>query len=527
MRMKRSPTRHLTLAGVILAALIVALTPSTLAAAAGPIWLPAAQATHASFDNLQPVVATYRDHAYILTSRSSGGDALGVYFSTNESGTWTTRQLSPKGPPSSVQDFRTTLAVDTATRKLYAAWVYSRSGHETLGVWTRDPSGAWSGPVDIATSEVFLGPPSIIAAGGKIYVAYAQGADPSTASCHKERGDVFVASYDGTAWSTAQDLTNCVARDYLQDFHDAKIAADESGRLYLVVGGWDRTGQLWYLENIAGSWSRPASLVRGWNDTGPGGVDRGDYYSIAASNGTAYVAYAAKGRPPTPSSYGYREIVLATRSPGGSWAVRQLTSDPHHCSKYAPWVAATGGRIAIAYVFDFGENCYSSPPTNADAGVHMLTGASNALQEAPRTPNLSNTCGRPALSVDGNVFRLAALCRRAGDQHDDVYYTPQFFDIVGPTITRLAVPSTATAPGVPLSWAAQDPTPGSGVAYYEVQVKEDSGAGAFRDIVAAPRSTRLTYTETHAGRRYTFRVRARDRVNNWGSWRFASTSASS
>ncbi len=365
--MKRSPIHHLTIAGALLAALCVALAPITPAAAAGPIWLPVARATHASFNNLEPVVATYRDHAYVLSSRQDGGDTRGVYFSTNESGTWTTRQISPKGPPSSVQNFRTALAVDTATRKLYAVWVHAHpsDGKEALGVWTRDPSGAWSGPVDIATAGLFLGPPSIVTAGGKVYVAYAAGADPSAAPCHNERGDVFVASYDGSAWSAARDLTNCVARAYLQDFYTPKIAADESGRLYLVARGWDRTGQLWYLENTAGSWSRPASLVRGWNP-----VDGGwDNYSIAASNGTAYVVYAAKGQPPTPSSYGYREIVLATRPPGGSWAMRQLTSDPHHCPKYAPSVAATGGRLAIAYVFDFGDNCYvsDSPHTNAGA----------------------------------------------------------------------------------------------------------------------------------------------------------------
>jgi len=66
--MKRSPIPCLTLAGAILAALVVALAPSAPAAATGPIWLPAERATHASFNNLQLIVATYRDHAYVLSA---------------------------------------------------------------------------------------------------------------------------------------------------------------------------------------------------------------------------------------------------------------------------------------------------------------------------------------------------------------------------------------------------------------------------------------------------------------------------
>jgi hypothetical protein len=118
------------------------------------------------------------------------------------------------------------------------------------------------------------------------------------------------------------------------------------------------------------------------------------------------------------------------------------------------------------------------------------------------------------------------VCGGAGgnaNAHGDLYYMPEFLDVVGPTITQFVVPATATPPSVLLRWSAQDPTPGSGVADYELQVSDNGGPE--QTVVAATRSSFLAYTHLVAGRRYTFRLRAQDRVNNWGGWVSASTRA--
>jgi hypothetical protein len=63
---------------------------------------------------------------------------------------------------------------------------------------------------------------------------------------------------------------------------------------------------------------------------------------------------------------------------------------------------------------------------------------------------------------------------------------------------------------------AQDPTPGSGVAYAQVQVRVNGGA--WQNVVAATQSHFVVYNGAQAGKTYTFRVRSRDKVNNWGAW---------
>lgn len=108
----------------------------------------------------------------------------------------------------------------------------------------------------------------------------------------------------------------------------------------------------------------------------------------------------------------------------------------------------------------------------------------------------------------------------------DLFYLPEFLDVVGPMMLSLTVLETSTGVthGPRLAWSAQDPTPGSGVAYYAVQVRDNNGP--WQIVVPATRSVGLEYTRVQVGHRYTFRVRARDRVNNWGAWAIISVQVS-
>ena len=190
------------------------------------------------------------------------------------------------------------------------------------------------------------------------------------------------------------------------------------------------------------------------------------------------------------------------------------------CHKFGPALVARAGRIGLAYIAG-----YSSRADCAYDTLRVETGTPGNLTPARTTLAADAECAHPALATDGDIFRLVADCGYApGKTNTFLYNQEEFLDVVGPTMTSLRVPATTTAPSVHLSWSAQDPTPGSGVAYYEAQVKEDGGA--WQDVVpGGTRSKSLDYTQVRASHTYTFRVRARDRVNNWGGWVSASARA--
>jgi hypothetical protein len=522
-------TGMLTRPRVAIAAALAALVPAAAATAAGPIWLPTVQAAHLPAQNVALALATYRNHAYILSTRvDSAGGVRGVYFTTDESGAWTTRLLASQGPAELVQDYRTSLAIDPTTRRLYAAWVHAGTpGHEALGVWTRDAAGTWSGPTDIATTAAgFDGPPSVVAGGGKAYVAFAapDDAKPPCDDHALDRSDVLISSYSGTSWSAPQNLTSCVhGLAAAGSFTAPKLALD-SGHLYLVsANSAGLTWDLWYADDAGGVWSPPARIThKRDNDL------YHDDYSIAASGGTAYVAYTAYTGSSGGFSFGNHDIFLAAHPQGGPWVYSDVTKEPYDCDKSAPALVARAGRLGLAYVYadvNAGGCGSSSSGSEASIGVHMLTGTPGHWTQAALDARSNSYHASVAVASDGDIFRLVYSDPRdnAGAYSTDLYYTPEFLDVVGPT-THLAVPATATAPSIRISWSAQDPTPGSGVAYYVVQMRMDSGP--WQDLTpTGTRSTFLVYAHLQAGHRYTFRVRARDKVNNWGSWVYAETRA--
>ena len=61
-----------------------------------------------------------------------------------------------------------------------------------------------------------------------------------------------------------------------------------------------------------------------------------------------------------------------------------------------------------------------------------------------------------------------------------------------------------------VAWTAQDPTPGSAVAYSQAEVRVVGGASQV--VVPATLSSFIVYTHAQAGHTYTFRVRSRDKV---------------
>ncbi len=508
------PFRRLALYGITLGGLLAALAPLAPARAAGPIWLPAVAATaHTPFNQQQPSLATYRNHAYILTTRSnpSSGATLGVYLTTNESGHWTTTLLSSHGPSGTGQDYMTALAVDPSSKRLYAVWVRPTTpGHEAVSVWTRSAAGTWSGPIDVATSSQFTGPPSVVAAGGKVYVAFAaQGLKGPCDDSAALRADVYLVTYDGTIWSKPQGLTNCLTGlPNGWSFWAPKLALD-GGHLYLVSANYAQLNwDLWYMDNAGGAWSTPLRLTHKRDD------DKYHFgYSIAASNGTAYVAYTQALRP---SHIGYHEVYLAVHPHGGAWSAGRVTTDAQNCDKHDVSLVARAGRLGLAYILD-GTNCggngaiYNVP--------HVLTGTPGRWSEGALKLAAQTTCGSTALSSDGDIFRLVYGCHKGVEGNDALYYKPEFLDVVGPT-SKIAVPATATAPKVTVRWSAQDPTPGSGIAYFEVQVRQDGGP--WQAVVAATASTSLVYTHAAGGHSYTFRVHARDKVDNWGPWAVSS-----
>jgi len=64
-----------------IATLFLSLLPLHRAHASGVFWLPTQQASDSSFDHLNPVLAAYKNHAYVLSVRVNGLDGcnLGIF----------------------------------------------------------------------------------------------------------------------------------------------------------------------------------------------------------------------------------------------------------------------------------------------------------------------------------------------------------------------------------------------------------------------------------------------------------------
>ena len=522
---------------VAIAALLTALLPQTRAVAAGPIWLPGVQADRPSVDptynDLRPVIATDRN-TYVLSTRARprlSVDETDVYLSVGVRGhapgslTWTTRKISSHGPAYIIDPHgNVSLAVDPTTHRLFAVWRYtkSKSAGEAVVVRTSSDGGStWSGPTDLATTGgAFPGSrPSVVAGGGTAYVAFTAGqSDVPTGSCDNRHGhsDIFVARYDGRGWSRGQNLTSCLTGARHPEFEAATLTRDEDGRLYLIAT--TNNDELWYADNAGGAWTTPVRIVRNIGNSPPGAGDATQ--ALAASKGVVYLAYTgADGTYPN----NYNDIFLTSHASGRGWSVplNVTRGADVHCQKYAPALVARAGRIGLAYI-----EGYSSRADCAYDTLRMETGTPGSLTPARTTLAANAECDHPGLAADGDIFRLVADCGHAPSKvNTALYYQEEFLDVVGPTMTSLHVPATTTASSVHLSWSAQDPTPGSGVAYYEARVKEDGSA--WQDVVpGGTRSKSLDYTKARAGHTYTFQVRARDRVNNWGGWVSASTRAS-
>ena len=381
--------------GMALIALSLALVPVSATLAVGPIWLPTVQATQTSFDNIHPVMATYHNHAFILTTRDVGAEPEEqVYFTTNASGAWTTRLLSAHGPGSAYGAQWTALTIDPSINRLYAAWVRPPTtalGPSSLWVWTSDDAGStWHGPTTIAQGQ-FSEPPDIVAAHGKAYVAFSAAPDKHTAPCNdttSRTADVMLTTFAGGHWSAPRNLTSCVAGAQALSFDGPKLALDEtSGHLYLVSDSQE--SNLWYMDNAAGSWSTPHRIVTAMDDLGQSyGGYRYDY-RIAIAAGTVYVAYddRAPGHAATP--YGYHDVFLAIHPLGGSWTLQRVTQDPNNCVKAQVSLVTRAGRLGLAFITFGGASCAGSSarrtPYPRSGRAHPGTGGPAPSRRRPAT----------------------------------------------------------------------------------------------------------------------------------------------
>ncbi|HEX8917148.1 MAG TPA: hypothetical protein VF898_01475 [Chloroflexota bacterium] len=92
--------RRIALVGCFILALCLPLWALSSAHASGTFWLPTRQASDPSFDHLNPVLAAYKNHAYVLSVRVNGSSGVtSVFFGTDESGKWTSQLMSNQGPP--------------------------------------------------------------------------------------------------------------------------------------------------------------------------------------------------------------------------------------------------------------------------------------------------------------------------------------------------------------------------------------------------------------------------------------------
>jgi hypothetical protein len=501
----------------VIASLFLSLLPLHSVHASGVFWLPTQQASDASFDHLNPVLASYKNHAYVLSVRVNGAsNVTSVFFSTNESGTWTTQLMSAQGPVNTYSREFTSLAVDASTGRLYAAWVYQKTADEdALGVWMRDPSGQWSGPVDAVTAGSLVTQPFIVAGSGKAYATFISSETTGACADFPSRGDdVQVVAYDGSGWSSPQNLTSCVSGSDMVGFSTPKLALDENGHAYLVAIA---NSDLWYTDNVSGSWSDPAQITHGANIVDSVGTALRTFYGIAASNGAAYVAYVH--HVDTVAD----DVLLMSRATSGTWssATRISPSDPQDCPKFGLSIIANAGRIGLSYVRGSNGYCHASGGTDGNVPF-LFTGVPGQLTAVGSLEAANPDCFATFLAHEGNLFRFVTTCDAPSSLgKGQLSYKAEFLDTVGPQ-SHLSVSGHASTT-IHLSWSATDPQPGSGVAAFELQQR--AGSGAWKTLLASTATRALTYHAVPRSSRYSFRLRAKDHVDNWGPWVTASTPA--
>lgn len=459
-------------------------------------------------------MATYRNHAYILWlgDPPAGQTYYQVYYTTNASGAWTTRLLTSAGPSfgGGLGGRRALIAVDPTIKRLYAVWPVATG----LMLYTSDNEGTtWQGPTTlIKTGAITIYPDIALAAGGgKVAVAFHGSASDFGKGACKASGpnDIFVLTYSGSTWSPAQNVTSCASAQ-AGGWRTQQLAYDETtGRFALVAQDDSNDYRLWFAESKGATWSTPTPTPMTHLVTGAGNIYNGDC-RVAAAGGTTYVAYPLSTKPG--AGFSYVDVYLATRPPGQGWTVQRVTHDPLNCQKADVTLAARPGRIALAYRWF----TWCSRPGPHNEYIHVLTGQPGHFQETvPLKPPVPSNCLRPVLSTDGDIFRLLQACSNNGVKGVNLYYAAEFLDVVGPA-TRITGIGAAGRGAIRVAWSALDPTPGSGVAYYQAQVRMDNGE--WQDVVTATQSQFIVYKKAQPGHTYTFRVRALDKVNNWGNW---------
>jgi hypothetical protein len=509
--------RHLLVAGCMIASLFLSLLPLKGAHASGVFWLPTQQASDASFDHLNPVLASYKNHAYALSVQAN--DALAttsVFFSTNESGKWTTQLMVAQGPVDTYSREFISLAVDAGTGRLYATWVYQKTvDADALGVWMRDPSGQWSGPVDAVTAGSLVGQPFIVAGNGKAYAAFISSETPGPCDDSKTTaGDVQIVVYDGATWSAPQNVTSCVNDASILEFATPKLALDEAGHLHLIAAA---NNDLWYSDTLAGSWSVPTQITHGANIPESVGTALRTFYGIAASNGVAYVTYVHHVDTTTD------DVMLTSRSTGGSWstAARASPADSQDCPKFGLSIVANAGLLGISYVRGSSGYCHGTGGTNGNV-PYLFTGAPGQLAAVGSLEAANPNCFATFLAHEGNLLRFVTTCDAPANLgKGQLSYKAEFLDTVGPK-AHLSVSGHASTT-IHLAWSATDPQPGSGVAAFELQGR--AKGEAWRTLLASTATRSLTYHAAVRTSRYAFRLRAKDHVDNWGAWATASAAA--
>lgn len=267
---------------------------------------------------------------------------------------------------------------------------------------------------------------------------------------------------------------------------------------------------------MSGSWSHPAQITHGGSIPVSVGTALRTFYGIAASNGTAHVTYLRQHG--TSAS----DVLVVTRPVGGSWSapIQVSSQDSQNCSKFGLSIVATAGRLGLPYARGHTGYCGSSTGIFENTPF-VFAGPPDHLTAVGSLEGTKPDCFSTSLETEGDLFRFVTSCDQTTSLgRGQLYYKAEYLDAVGP-VAKLFAPARSKAPTIHLHWSAQDPQPGSGVAFYQLQVREDSGS--WRTLLTSTHAKQVIYRRAQAGHRYTFRLRAQDRTANWGVWATGTT----
>jgi len=309
----------------------------------------------------------------------------------------------------------------------HITWMgYNPTTGGAVQIWYADnTSGAWPAPTQLTSATGFNSqnsPQIAVDSNGASHITWT-GPDPTTGGVYQ----IWYADNISGSWPAPTQLTSATGGNG-QKY--SEIAVDSNGASHITWGGYTTGGamQIWYADNTSGAWPAPTQL------TSATGFNSQNSPQIAVdSNGASHITWGG----PHPTTGGAYQVWYADNI-SGSWpAPTQLTSATGFNGQSSPQIAV--GLNGASHITWYG-------PDPTTGGVYQVWYADNTSGSWPAPTQLTSATGSnhqnsPQIAVDSN----GASHITWGGYHPTTGGAVQIWysGAVGPTVTGLTPASGA------------------------------------------------------------------------------------